>query len=289
MQRLGEDQRHDIERNFHDGWAKGIDIKDVFVIESFESVIALENRAILRFFGDVKGKKILDLGCGAGEASVYFALKGAEVTSLDLSKEMLNKVEALAAHYGVTVKTIESPAEHLPFESDTFDYVYGYGVLHHVNLRMAVHEVSRVLKKEGKAAFIEPLSYNPLISAYRILAREVRTPTETSFRLRDFKFIKQYFNEVQQEFCWFTTLGIFLYMFFIERISPVRDRYWKRVIRERHRYEKMFQRLDRFDQAFLKIFPFMKYFCWTIVIELSQKTAWQDAGSNRPAAEVGGS
>ena len=47
-------------------------------------------RHISKVLGDLNGKTLLDIGCGLGEASVYFAIRGAEVTSRDISKECSN-------------------------------------------------------------------------------------------------------------------------------------------------------------------------------------------------------
>lgn len=70
--------------NFHDDWAKSINIDEVMVDEFFEACTSPENRLILNRLGNLEGKKILELGCGAGEASVYFAKKGALVTATDI-------------------------------------------------------------------------------------------------------------------------------------------------------------------------------------------------------------
>lgn len=264
-------EKYKIEKQFHDDWAHSIDLNDVYVTESFEAVSALENRAVMHYFGDVKGKRVLDLGCGAGEAAVYFALKGAEVVAVDLSDEMLKKACALAGRHDVTIQTVVSPVETLDFPENYFDFIYGSSILHHADLHLTLKESARILKKDGKAAFIEPLSYNPIINIYRKIAEDVRTPTETCFNLRDFKFMHDYFEEIDFEFCWLTTLNVFLYMYFIERINPSQDRYWKRIVREHKRYEKMFQRFNRFDQLLMKVFPFLKYMTWTTVIKLSEK------------------
>ena len=55
------------EREFHDAWAKVIDRDGIHVPDYFEACTAPENRFILRHLGDIRGKYILDLGCGAGE------------------------------------------------------------------------------------------------------------------------------------------------------------------------------------------------------------------------------
>ena len=72
-----QDERLKRERQFHDAWAAVIDVEGIRVADYFEACTAPENRFILTQMGDIRGKSLLDLGCGAGENSVYFAKKGA--------------------------------------------------------------------------------------------------------------------------------------------------------------------------------------------------------------------
>jgi len=84
-----QEEQFERERVFHDDWANSIRVEDVQLDSVFEGPAALENKWILGQLGDLKGKRVLDLGCGLGEASVYFAKKGAIVTASDLSPQML--------------------------------------------------------------------------------------------------------------------------------------------------------------------------------------------------------
>jgi 2-polyprenyl-3-methyl-5-hydroxy-6-metoxy-1,4-benzoquinol methylase len=77
------------ERQFHDNWAAAIDVDGIRVADYFEACTAPENRFILRQMGDIQGKRLLDLGCGAGENSVYFAKKGAHCVATDYSPGMV--------------------------------------------------------------------------------------------------------------------------------------------------------------------------------------------------------
>lgn len=209
MESVSPEQKFIIERDFHDEWARSIDIDNINVRESFEASTALENQAVLRHFGDLKNKRILDLGCGAGEASVYFALKGADVYSVDISCEMLKKAQQLAQRYQVKVNTYCSSTEKIDFPDNYFDYIYGSSILHHANPLLTIRQAARVLKKDGKACFIEPLKHNPFINIYRAIAHDVRTPTEKAFGLKDLQFVREYFSGVGFEFCWLITLSVF--------------------------------------------------------------------------------
>jgi SAM-dependent methyltransferase len=143
--------------------------------------------------------------------------------------------------------------------------------LHHSCLEPAFSEASRVLKKEGKAVFIEPLGYNPLISIYRKMAKSVRTINETPLKYNDIKITKRFFSSVRFEYFWFFSLFIFIYMYIVERIHPSSQRYWKRIISQSEKYRALFRPLNYFDCLLLKVFPFMGRFCWNIVIILEDK------------------
>ena len=69
------------EAAFHDKWASSTSLEGVLVRESFEAPTAMENHFILRRMGTLADKRLLDIGAGLGESSVYFALHGAQVTA----------------------------------------------------------------------------------------------------------------------------------------------------------------------------------------------------------------
>ena len=102
---------HQREAAFHDAWAGSTPIDDVLVRECFEAPTAMENRFILSCMGDLKGKRLLDIGAGLGESSVYFALRGAQVTMTDISPGMVQTGRELARKYGVEIEGIVSQAE----------------------------------------------------------------------------------------------------------------------------------------------------------------------------------
>ena len=97
---------HDKESAFHDLWALSTPLEQIAVHEAFEAPTAVENRAILAAMGDLAGKRLLDVGCGLGESSVYFALRGALVTAVDLSPGMVECAVKLGRVHGVEIEGI---------------------------------------------------------------------------------------------------------------------------------------------------------------------------------------
>lgn len=106
-----------------------------------------------------KDQKLLDFGCGTGESSVVFSRIGYEVFGFDLSPNNILIAARLAQKYGVTERThfSVSVAEQLDYPSGSFDLVIGTDILHHVDIRRALAETFRVLKKGGLAIFHEPI------------------------------------------------------------------------------------------------------------------------------------
>ena len=104
---------HSRETEFHDLWALSTPLDQVAVHEAFEAPTAVENRAILELMGDLRGKRLLDVGAGLGESSVYFALRGAEVTAVDISPGMVRCAVALGQLHGVKIDGVVQSGEEL--------------------------------------------------------------------------------------------------------------------------------------------------------------------------------
>jgi len=102
-------------------------------------------------FDKWKGKKVLEVGCGAGSDSIRFAQAGADITSIDLSPRSVLLTRERLHLYGCKGNVLEADAEEMPFDNDNFDFAYSYGVLHHTpNIYRAINEIYRVLKSGGQ-------------------------------------------------------------------------------------------------------------------------------------------
>src|SRR5262245_880881 len=121
------------EEHFHDEWAASIDPAEVRVDVSWSAATCPEHRWLRARMGDLRGKKVLDLGCGAGEAAVWFAKQGADVVASDLSPAFLELVHRVAELHSVRVQTHRADADRLGLPAGSFDVVYAGNVLHHVN------------------------------------------------------------------------------------------------------------------------------------------------------------
>lgn len=102
--------------------------------------------------GELESPQVLDLGCGAGHATMAVAPVSTSVVAYDLSEAMLGQVMLLAAERGIqNVTTQQGDVEKLPFEDNSFDAVVTRVSAHHwPNPMAALHEACRVLRPNGK-------------------------------------------------------------------------------------------------------------------------------------------
>lgn len=118
---------------------------------------------------DLDGKAVLDCGCGPGHTSVMLAKRGAQVTAFDTSQEDLAIATKFAQANGVSIQFVCHPFEELDFPDESFDYLFGTFVLHHVDVGQASHQIYRLLRPGGRAIFIENSGRNPILMTARSL------------------------------------------------------------------------------------------------------------------------
>ena len=108
-------------------------------------------KLIREHLGDLRGKRVLDIGCGKGRFARVFHEQEpqAELWGLDISEEMLRFVP-------VGIQTRAGSMTDLPFENDFFDAAYATESLEHaVEIERAVSEMCRVVKPGGRIAVID--------------------------------------------------------------------------------------------------------------------------------------
>jgi len=105
-------------------------------------------------FNAYRGRKVLDVGCGAGTDLVRFAKGGAIVTGVDLSSSAIALAKQNVAQQGLQADLREADGEALPFPDNEFDFVFAHGVVQYTSRDKAlVDECRRVLKPGGTAMF----------------------------------------------------------------------------------------------------------------------------------------
>lgn len=120
-----------------------------------------------RFFGEdgatwLRGRDVLDLGCGYGGRTVRFAELGARsVAGVEIASELVEHARVFASASGVDADFREGAGEALPFADGSFDLILMNDVMEHVVAPAAVlAECRRVLRPGGRVALVFPPYYD---------------------------------------------------------------------------------------------------------------------------------
>lgn len=105
--------------------------------------------------GDVRGRRILEVGCGSAPCARWLRTRGADVVAFDLSAGMLAYAAAAATRSGVRVPLVQADAEHIPFAEHTFDIACtAFGAVPFcADSAGVMREVFRVLRPGGRWVF----------------------------------------------------------------------------------------------------------------------------------------
>jgi 2-polyprenyl-3-methyl-5-hydroxy-6-metoxy-1,4-benzoquinol methylase len=157
----------------------------------------------------LRGKRVLDYGCGHGENACLLAACGADVTAFDLSPEAIAQARRRAHLHGVAgrIQFDVRAAGATGYAPGSFDVVLGYKILHHLHtmLDTVYEETARVLAPGGAAYFIEPVANSPLLRTLRRLAPVSCYATEDERQMvyQDFEPLQRHFAayEVRHFYC----------------------------------------------------------------------------------------
>lgn len=112
------------------------------------------------------GKRVLEVGVGAGTDFLQFARAGARCYGVDLTREAIDNVKARLRLYGLSAEDLtRCNAEQLPYPDNSFDLVYSWGVIHHAeDTEKVLSEINRVVRPGG---FVKIMVYH-LYAPYTI-------------------------------------------------------------------------------------------------------------------------
>lgn len=116
--------------------------------------IVLNDDVLMSRLAPLSDKHVLDIGCGAGRLTEFFARDFARAEGVDISENMVEKARTRLGHIS-NVHFTATNGTHYPFPDDSFDLVFSYIVFQHMPsesvIRENLREVKRVLKKNGIA------------------------------------------------------------------------------------------------------------------------------------------
>jgi SAM-dependent methyltransferase len=200
-----------------------------------------------RLLGSVKGCRVLDYGCGLGEETVYLAKMGAHVTAIDISPVgiRLTKERARLNGVGDRVSAMLMRCDPTEFPSESFDVIHGFGILHHIGLRIGMMEIKRLLKLGGRGLFFEHMGNSKTIERLR--------PKEKNYTKGERPVTWREIQEIRPEFSRMVATPFHIASRLRRRIQVLN----RPVVK-------------RFDHAVLSALPFMRHFASGMVIYLEK-------------------
>lgn len=202
--------------------------------------------------GDVRGKTVVDFGCGTGDNTLLLARRGAQVHAVDISPDLIEigkrRLQVNGIHNGVQFTT--ASVYSIPVADESVDAVFGMAILHHLELPLARREVQRILRPGGRAIFKEPVRNSPLLQFVRNLI-PYRAPDVSPFErpLTDAEL-----TGFAEGFASYRLRSFYLpYMGLVGALPVVR---------------KYVKAMARIDQQILRRLPALDYYATVKVIEI---------------------
>ncbi len=168
--------------------------------DSFTSINTL--KPVHAFFKEIgSAANILDYGCGYGWTALLLATKVERVYAFDISIGQIRVLQKYVKEnrFSNIVYSV-ADGSHIPFPDDSFQYIFGNAILHHIPLRQCLPEIARVLKPGGRAAFCEPFGKNhaiKLISLIKCHQSEKDLRSDSTISYSHMATFKKYFSRVE--------------------------------------------------------------------------------------------
>ncbi|MDP3765321.1 MAG: class I SAM-dependent methyltransferase [Nanoarchaeota archaeon] len=162
------------------------------------------------YLGDIKGKNILEAGCGTSESLVRIAKKAKKVTGLDLSNKSISLSKANFRMHNIPKEKyslVLGDIHKMKLEDGRFDITFNAGVIEHFDddriNNKPVKEMIRVTKKGGKIVILVPCVYS-LFYVYYLVSRipglNKIYPGEESHRFYTFEMLKNQLDELNVKY-----------------------------------------------------------------------------------------
>jgi 2-polyprenyl-3-methyl-5-hydroxy-6-metoxy-1,4-benzoquinol methylase len=253
----------EIEKEFHDNYANKLDwdtpLEERLSYDTESISHAKIEERFVKMLGSVKGKRVLDIGSGFGNAALNLAQKGAIVTSIDISPNLIKGCNYRAEKNGLDVDFRVMDAQNLEFEDNTFDIILGYRTIHHLqDINAFLLSANRCLKSGGFVLFVEPQKHNPFVEFGRIFIRnsykDDRTPTEHPLVPSDLKLMRKIFGNMEKD----------EYLFLSSACQIFSIKGYKTLFRIT---DRIFTPID----SLLWYLPFLRPLYWQVLIKCHKK------------------
>jgi SAM-dependent methyltransferase len=110
--------------------------------------------------GDVRGKTVLDLGCGTGENLLPLVKRGARVLGMDISPDLIALAERRLQDAGMQAELTVGSAYETGLPSASVDAIFCMSLIHHLDIALVCQEMRRILARDGFVVLKEPIRFS---------------------------------------------------------------------------------------------------------------------------------
>lgn len=161
-----------------------------------------EKRTIKRALKNVSGKKLLEIGCGTGHWSKYFAALGFSILGVDISFEMLKETFRKRIPWA---EFVQSDAQYLPLQNDVFDIAVLITAIEFIDEpNIAIKEAIRCIKKPGGCLLIGTLNARSRLNKHRVAKNEIPYCEASMFSIEALKDLLMPYGEPKIYTCAFS-------------------------------------------------------------------------------------
>lgn len=140
---------------------------------------------------------VLEIGSYLGDNSLGIGIK-TQYTGIDISDAAVHHANKVFAKKNVNFICMD--AHKVEDLDSSYDYVFGNGILHHLDLSIFVPALSKILKPNSKAVFLEPNEGPPWLRLFRYLTPWLRSADEHPLLKEDYELFNEYFDLEIQNF-----------------------------------------------------------------------------------------
>lgn len=157
-----------------------------FVYKSMANAISMPREMLPK-----DADKILEIGSYLGDNTNGIG-ENTKYIGIDISDEAVAYANKTYANNNIDFICMD--AHKVEDLGGNFDYVYGNGILHHLDLDIFIPALRNVLKDNGKAVFMEPNVGPPWLRIFRALTPSLRTEDEHPLIKKDYQKFREHFN-----------------------------------------------------------------------------------------------
>jgi 2-polyprenyl-3-methyl-5-hydroxy-6-metoxy-1,4-benzoquinol methylase len=110
--------------------------------------------------GDVRGKTVVDLGCGKGESILPLLELGARVIALDISPDLIALAQKRVSDSDLQPTFVIRSAYETGLPDESVDVIFCMALIHHLDIRLVRDEMWRILRKGGVVILKEPIRFS---------------------------------------------------------------------------------------------------------------------------------